>query len=89
MLGREKESSLHHSLLVECLGNETSFPLRKWRKRKVYQGPCEMQSSEENIFRHRLLKYTSYSRSDPIHYVVSNLKVNKSQWFSEFKVGDG
>lgn len=48
-----------------------------------------MQSSEENIFRHRVLKFTSYSRSDPIHYVVPNLKINKSQWFSEFKVGDG
>lgn len=56
MLGKEKESSLHHSLLVECLGNETPFPLWKLRKRKVYQGPCEMQSSEENIFRHRVLK---------------------------------
>lgn len=47
-----------------------------------------MQSREGNIFSHRLLKYTSYSRSDPIHSFVSNLKINKSQWFSEFKVGD-
>lgn len=89
MLGEEKEASLHYSLLVECLDNETSFLLWKLRKRKVYQGPCEMHSREENIFSHRILKYTSYSRSDPIHYVVSSLKIKKSQWFSEFKVGDG
>lgn len=47
MLGEEKEASLHYPLLVEYLSNETSFPVWKLRKRKVYQGPCEMHSLRE------------------------------------------
>lgn len=44
------------------------------KERKVYQGPGEMHLGEENIFRHTALKYTSYSRSDSVFYVISNWK---------------
>lgn len=47
--------------LVVCFVlNETSFPSWTWMKRKVYQGPSEVQSSDTNIFRLTVLKYTSF-----------------------------
>lgn len=77
MLSEEKKTSLHHSLLVECFNNKTSSPSLKSRSRKMYQGQGEIQSREASIFRYSFKIYF-YSRSDFIHYVISNLKINKS-----------
>lgn len=81
-------------LFVCFVLNETSFPSWTWMKRKVYQGPSEVQSSDTNIFRLTVLKHTSFFQSHFTHYVISNLKITdpndypNSRW-EKARIGGG
>lgn len=59
----------------KSLDNETSFSSWTWKKTKALQETWwNADSSKKNILRHKVLKYTSYSRTAIIHYVTSNLR---------------